>query len=68
MLKNDSYIRSLDLRGNRLESQEINDIEDTVKQNESLFNIDLTLNPGFTPKNARTLALKMLTNYTRAGY
>lgn len=41
VLKNDLYLRSLDLSGNRIETDAIFEIEDCVKENESLFHIDL---------------------------
>lgn len=41
VLKNDLYLRSLDLSGNHLSNDAINEIEDCVKENESLFHIDL---------------------------
>ena len=41
VLKNDLYLRSLDLSGNQISTDAINDIEDCVKENECLFHIDL---------------------------
>jgi len=41
------------------------EIYDSFKENDTLFNIDLRENPGFSEKTARMFALKMLANYTR---
>lgn len=63
----DTYLRSLDLRGNLIDSQMIEELYQAFKENESLFNFDLRENPGYEKKYARTFALKMLANYTKIG-
>jgi hypothetical protein len=63
--KNDSYLRCIDFRGNKIQAKEIDELYAAFKDNDTLFNIDLRENPGFTEKMARTFALKMLANYTR---
>ena len=43
------------------------ELYDALKDNSSLFNLDLRQNEGLTQKLHRLLALKMLSNYTRSG-
>ena len=68
MISSDTYLRCIDLRGNRIDSRMTEELYNAFKNNESLFNFDLRENPGFTTRHARTFALKMLANYTKTGY
>jgi hypothetical protein len=65
VIKNDTYLRCLDFRGNRILAKEIDELYSSFKENDTLFNVDLRENPGLSEKMARTFALKMLANYTR---
>lgn len=67
-VRSDTYLRSLDLRGNLIEQEMVDELYQAFKENESLFNFDLRENPGYHSKYARTFALKMLANYTKIGY
>jgi hypothetical protein len=66
VMKTDTYLRCLDLRGNLIQENIIQELLASFKENETLFNFDLRENPGFTPKYEREFALKMLANYGRA--
>ena len=66
-LKSDNYCRCLSLRANNLDAEAVGELYDALRDNASMFNLDLRQNPGLTQKMHRLLALKMLSNYTRAG-
>ena len=67
LIKSDSYLRSLDLRGNDMCTEAVEELYDALKDNDSIFNLDLRQNPGLSQKLHRLLALKMLQNYTLIG-
>lgn len=67
LIKSDSYLRALDLRGNDLCLEGVEELYDALKDNDSIFNLDLRQNPGLSQKLHRLLALKMLQNYTLIG-
>jgi hypothetical protein len=68
VVKTDTYLRSLDLRGNLINSDMIEELYNAFKDNESLFNFDIRENPGFEQKYGRTFALKMIANFTKVAY
>lgn len=65
-IKSDNYCRCLSLRGNDLDYEAVKELYEALKDNSSIFNLDLRQNDGLTQKLHRLLALKMLSNYTRA--
>lgn len=68
VIRNDDYMRAIDLRANLIEAEWIDELYSAFKDNETLFNVDLRENPGFQKRHARMFALKMLANYTKTGY
>ena len=60
VIKYDTYLRCLNLRANAFDEEAVREIHDGMKNNFSIFNIDLRHNPGFTQKLHRQLALQML--------
>ena len=66
-VKSDNYCRALSLRANNLDTESVEELYDALKDNGSMFNLDLRQNPGLSQKLHRLLALKMLSNYTRSG-
>ena len=60
-------MRCLDLRANLIETEGIIELFEALKNNLSMFNLDLNENPGLTQKLHRQLALQMLANYTKVG-
>lgn len=61
-LRNDLYVRSLDLRNNLVTDRWCLEFVRLMHDNKSLTNVDLRLNPGFTQKMHRELALSLLRN------
>lgn len=59
-LKNDCFLRQLNLCSNAIGKEGIFDMLDRIKQNTSLLNLDLRDNDGFKTKSHRKLALKLL--------
>ena len=47
-LKNDSYLRLLDLRNNSMDHENLVEFMDYLKHNKSVMALDLRYNPGFT--------------------
>lgn len=41
LVKSDSYLRSLDFRGNDMDIEAIEELYDALKDNDSIFNLDL---------------------------
>ena len=41
VIKNDSYLRCIDFRGNKIQAKEIDELYAAFKDNDTLFNIDL---------------------------
>ena len=66
-IKSDSYSRCISFKANNLNAEAVAELYDALKDNGALFNLDLRMNPGLSQKMHRLLALKMLSNYTRAG-
>lgn len=62
ILRNDLYIRSVDLRNNDINEEWVNEFVKLLDTNISLTNVDLRENPGFNTKNHRELALGLLKN------
>ena len=60
-------MRCLDLRANLIETEGIIELFEALKNNLSMFNLDMNENPGLTQKLHRQLALQMLANYTKVG-
>ncbi|CDW75504.1 UNKNOWN [Stylonychia lemnae] len=61
-LRNDLYLRSIDLRNNKISPHWVEEFVKLMKSNGSLTNIDLRENPGLTIKLHRKLALGLLRN------
>lgn len=61
-LRNDIYMRSIDLRSNHISETWIKEFIKLFDTNLSLTNIDLRENEGFNQKHHRELALKLLKN------
>ena len=62
-IANDTYVRKIDLQHNSFKSEKAilnNEFVNEIYSNESLINLDLRNNKGYTPKVARKLALCML--------
>lgn len=66
-IKSDQYCRALNLRANNLCTEAVSELYDALKDNATIFNLDLRQNPGLSQKMHRLLALKMLQNYTKSG-
>ena len=61
-LRNDVYIRSVDLRNNNIGEEWVGELIKVMKTNTTLTNMDLRENPGLTQKLHRGLALHLLRN------
>lgn len=61
-LRNDLYIRSVDLRNNNISENWCSEFVKLMKDNHTLTNIDLRENPGFSSRMHRDLALCLLRN------
>jgi hypothetical protein len=61
-LRNDLYMRSIDLRNNNVSEHWVVEFVKVLDTNISLTNIDLRENEGFNIKNHRDLALGLLKN------
>lgn len=66
-LKDDEHMRSLVLRANCIGTKGVKTVRKLLKQNNSLFSVDLRGNQGLCPKLNREIAISLLENYTRAG-
>jgi len=47
-IKSDNYCRCLILRANNLDSEAVAELYDALKDNASMFNLDLRQNPGLS--------------------
>jgi hypothetical protein len=47
-IKSDNYCRCLCLRANNLDSEAVAELYDALKDNASMFNLDLRQNPGLS--------------------
>jgi hypothetical protein len=61
-LRNDVYVRSIDLRNNNIGEEWISELVKVMRTNTTLTNLDLRENPGLTQKLHRGLALHLLKN------
>mmetsp|Transcript_289 Transcript_289/g.314 ORF Transcript_289/g.314 Transcript_289/m.314 type:complete len:355 (+) Transcript_289:281-1345(+) len=61
-LRNDLYLRSVDLRNNNIGEKQVMEFLKLFDTNNSLTNLDLRENDGFNAKYHRQLALKLLKN------
>ena len=62
ILRNDLYMRSVDLKNNNIGEYRVQELIKVLDTNISMTNIDLRENPGFTNKHHRQLALSLLKN------
>lgn len=61
-LRNDVYMRSIDLRSNSISDEWVREFVRLFDTNYSLTNVDLRENDGFSSKVHRELAMKLLRN------
>ena len=61
-LRNDLYMRSIDLRNNDIDEVWVNEFVKLMDSNVTLTNVDLRENPGLNLKLHRKLALSLLRN------
>jgi Ran GTPase-activating protein (RanGAP) involved in mRNA processing and transport len=61
-LRNDLYMRSIDLKNNNISEHWITESVKLLNTNNTLTNLDLRENPGFTTRHHRELALQLLRN------
>lgn len=61
-LRNDLHMRSVDLRNNQVSERWCSEFARLMTDNRTLTNVDLRLNPGFSQKTHRELALGLLRN------
>ena len=64
-LRNDLYMRSVDLRNNNIPESECKEFIKLFKTNKDLTNVDLRLNEGFSARLHREMALRLLKNIQR---
>ena len=50
ILKSDVYMRCLDLRSNLIEEEGVTELYESLKNNLSMYNLNLCYNPGLTKK------------------
>ena len=47
-IKSDNFCRSINLRGNKLDTEAVMELYDALKDNNAMYNLDLRQNPGLT--------------------
>lgn len=62
VLRNDLYMRSIDLKNNEISEYWVNEFVKLLDSNISLTNLDLRENPGLTKRLHRELAISLIQN------
>jgi hypothetical protein len=61
-LQYDTWVRNLNVRGNKIDDMGVNELARILEKNNSLFSVDLRDNPFFNPKTSKRILAKLTLN------